>query len=477
MTSPTPAPWVVRIALALVLIAAITAVDLLVPHINHTTVALTYLMAVLGIAARWGLWEAILASVASILCAAFFFFPPLMDFAIEDPQNWVAVAAFFIVSTVASQLSTSARRRAREAIARQTELERLYEFSRTLMEMDLAHAPGQAVADQICRVFSVDGAAFRDGASGEVYRAGERGLAIAETALRLESGSGDRVTVLPVATNDTTLGAIGIAGGGLSLTALQSLAHLTAVALERERVQQEASKAEAARESQEFKSLLLDAIAHDFKTPLTSIKFGSSTLQADRGLKASHRELVTVIEEEADRMTSMISDAIHVARLQAGSVQLSRGARRPSELMARAIARLGPQLSEKTVHTSLPEDLPLVSADAALITIAVIHLLDNAVKYSPANAPIAVEAREAEGGVVFTVRDGGPGIAAEERQRIFERFYRGAQRKRADGTGMGLSIVSDIVKVHGGRIWVENGAEGGAVFSFSLPLARTDERQ
>ncbi len=472
----TIARRMLRLLWVLAIVAGIAATDLLVPHVNHTTVALTLLMGVLGIAAKWGLWEAIAASAAAILMAAYFFFPPLMNFAIEDPQNWVAVAAFFVVSVVASQLSAGARRKAREAVERQTELEKMYQLSRALMETDVLQEAGRAIVETLARVFGFTSAAFYDRVTGCYHRAGAEATGLGEEALRNAAIEDRRIEfengmIVPVEAGKGSVGSIGWEGAVLSATAAQSVAHLMGVALERAQVQRAANKAEAARQSQELKSLLLDAIAHDFKTPLTAIKFGASVMLSDRGLKPSHRELVTVVEEETDRMTGMISEAIEVARIEAGQMQLNAGPQPVSALMERAVARMRTLCADREVEVHLGADLPPVKADAALIPMALVYLLDNARKYSPAGSAIEMCARSQGGGVVFEVRDHGPGIAPEEREKVFERFYRGKEGQSIEGTGMGLSLVNEIVKMHGGTLWVDAEARDGAAVAFRLPAA------
>jgi two-component system sensor histidine kinase KdpD len=266
------------------------------------------------------------------------------------------------------------------------------------------------------------------------------------------------------------LGDLSLCGARVSDTALQSIGNLAAIALERARSLEAASRAEAARQSEELKSMLLDAVTHEFKTPLTSIKAGATALLADDSTLPAQRELLTVIDEETDRINAMITEAIQVARVEAGGVQLNRASHRLPKLVAQAVARLRPILAERPLEVEVPADLPSITADADLVCVVISQLLDNAIKYSPAGAPITLAAWEDSDAVVVTIADRGPGIAPEDRERVFERFYRGPVSSQVPGTGVGLSIAREIVRVHGGRIWVESGREGGACFVFTLPL-------
>lgn len=450
-----------RIAGSIAIIGAITALDHILPHLNHTTITLTFLMGVLGIAAGWGLLEAVVASAATIACEAYFFLAPIYDFRIEDSQNWVAVAAFFIVSVVASSLSTSARNKAAEAIERQRELELLYELSQSLIAAT-GDEPEQFVVDQTRQVFGFECCVLRITAQGRVYRSGNPNIEVPPQ------------DIIPVEAGGDTYGEIGWFGPPLSPQAAQSIAHMAAVALNHARTQQAATRAEAARQGQELKSLLLDAIAHEFKTPLTSIKFGATVLRDDRSLKPGQRELVTVIEEETDRLNGMISEAIQMARIEGGNVQLQRGGVSASLVVTRALERLQSPWQDRQFDIRIPEDLPLIDVDAALVAIALAHLIDNACKYSPADTSVHIEASLAGTTVRISVCDRGPGIPEGDRERIFERFYRRAQHAKVPGSGTGLTIAGEIARVHSGALTVDNRPGGGSCFHLSLPIVQSE---
>ncbi|MFN7937180.1 MAG: ATP-binding protein [Bryobacteraceae bacterium] len=466
-----------RILASVGVIAGITGVYLALNQVNHTTVALTQLMGVLGIAARWGLLEAITASLASMMFAAYFWFPPIGNIAIHDPENWVTVGAFLGVSVVASQLSASVRKKATEALAREAEVERLYELSRGLMQADAGEAIGRDLVELIARIVEVEGVRLFDMRSGRMDQAGTTLGTIPESTLRLAAAENRQIgsaasgmVFLPIELSGEPIGSIALCGAGLTDHAVRSVSNLAGIALERARAMETAAHAEAVRQSQELKSLLLDAVAHDFKTPLTSIKFGASVLRSDSSLAPEQRELAEVMEEETDRLTSMISQATQVARIQSGGLQLQRNPIQPAHLIMRALTRMRPLLDDRPFERSVPTDLPLIEADQALLSIALSNLVENAIKYSPGLTPIGIDARLEGENMVFSVSDKGPGVSPEERVRIFDRYYRGKSALRIQGTGMGLAIATEIVDLHGGRIWVENLPEGGARFSISLPL-------
>jgi two-component system, OmpR family, sensor histidine kinase KdpD len=466
-----------RLAGSLGLIAAVTLFYTRFVHVNSTTVALTFLLAVLATATWWSLFEAVVGSVIAVLAFNYFFLPPVGTFTIADPQNWIALTAFLVTSVIASQLSTTAKRRTAEAVQRRTEMERLYNLSRALMIVESRQAAvARHVAAQIASAFDVQAVAILDRRSGEIQRSGPEDLPIEEAKLRdaavqnTEFRDGD-VTVLPIRLGGSPIGSLGIVSRSVSDAALHAIANLAAISFERARNLELAGRAEAARQSQELKSTLLDAVAHEFKTPLTSIKAASSALLSGSQPDPATTELLTVISEEADRMNSMVTEAIEMARIEAGELRINREPHQSAELLKSAIRKIEPHLDGRRIELSLGGELPLCSADPALFHTVVLQLLDNALKYSPPNSPVTVSAETQGDCVVFTVADRGQGIPEEEREHVFEKFYRrDKDRRRIPGTGMGLAIAKEIVEAHGGRIWVES-TRNGSRFIFSLPVA------
>jgi two-component system sensor histidine kinase KdpD len=472
----------VRAVAALALVAGVTYGYHKLFPVNATTVALSYLVVVLAVASAWGLLESILASLAGVLCFNYFFLPPVGTFTVADPENWVALFAFLVTSVVASQLSARAKQRALEATRRQQEMERLYELSRNLLLSDDQPAAGR-VAYQIARAFDVSGVAFYDRGADTVSRAGARDVPVADERLRdvavqgsgfhdLEAGA----TVLPVSLGGAPIGAIAILGGAISDTALHAIANLAAIEMERARSQAAAARADAARQNEELKALLLDALAHDFKTPLTSIKAAITALLGGARGDAGG-ELLTVIDEEADRLSALVTEAVQMARIEAGDVRLETSPQHVRDLVASALKKYRSALESRPLELELPDALPFVSADPQLAALALRQLIDNALKYSPPGSPVSIRAFQAEDSIVIAVADRGPGIGEGDRERIFERFYRAAHAPAAiPGTGMGLPIAREIAAAHEGRLWVESRPGGGSEFFLSLPCARQQDR-
>jgi two-component system sensor histidine kinase KdpD len=466
---------VVRVSGALMIVAGITFLDSRVLTVNSTTVALTLLLAVLAIAAVWGLVESIVASVFGVLCLNYFFLPPVGTFTVTDPQNWVALLTFLITSIVASQLSASARNRATEAARRQHEMERLYALSRGLLLVDAgAEVPGQ-LALQTARVFELPSLALFDRSSDRVYRGGGQDVPIAESRLRDAARENtafhepaSNVIVLPVTLGGSPIGSLAVPQGAVSDTALHAIANLAAITLERARTQELASRAEAARQNQELKSTLLDALAHEFKTPLTSIKGAVSSLLC--ASEVQHKELLTVIEEETDHLDSLVTEAIQMARIEAGDVKLERQPWQVAKLVSTAIERADRAIEDRELVVDVPDGLPQVLADREMAVLVIRQLLSNSLKYADPRSPIAIRARASGDSVLISVTDRGPGIPEDEQNRIFERFYRTpAASGGVPGSGIGLAIAKDIVEAHGGVLRVSSQKGEGSEFSFTLP--------
>lgn len=247
-----------------------------------------------------------------------------------------------------------------------------------------------------------------------------------------------------------------------------------------------ASHAEALRESERLKSALLDAVTHDLRTPLASIKASITTLIDEaRGqpvtLDADARlEMLEVIDEECDRLTRFIGGLIELARIEAGELQLRRRWGAVDEIISTAVSRAEPLTRSHPVHIMLEEELPVVRVDANAVSEVVYTLIDNAAKYSQAGAEIRIKAeRQKEGVVQIAVEDEGEGVPPELRERVFDKFFRatrdGDVATKQTGTGMGLAIAKGIVEAHDGKIWIEGGANNkGTRVVFTLPIGDED---
>ncbi len=469
----------VRIFGVLGIVSGITFFYFRVFNVNNVTVALSLLLAVLAIASRWGLIEGLVASVASMLCFNYFFIPPVGTFTVADPQNWVALAAFIITAVSVSHLSASERRQALVSMRRQHEVEQLYTLSRNLLLLE-AHGPlAQETTNLIAKVFELPGLAFYDRSSDRIHRAGPHDIPVDAGKLRDSALQGTvfhdpttSTTVIPISLGGQAIGSLGIQGSQVSETALHAIGNLTAITLERGHAQDVATQAEAARQSEELKSTMLDALAHEFKTPLTPIKAAVTSMLSDGGMSPAHQELLRIVDEETDRLNSMLTEAIQMSRIEAGLLQLHRSPQSLAKIFQAQLDKLGESIEGRKVAVEVPEKFPRVSVDPELTGVVVWQFLSNAIKYTPPDSPLTLRASAGDSEVIVSVEDCGPGISEAEQRKVFEKFYRGKdQRERIPGTGMGLTIAREIVRAHHGRIWVESEPGKGAKFSFSIPRA------
>jgi len=477
--------------LALASVAAVTYLNFAVLKVNNATAAFSYLLVVLALATRAGIEASVTASLASVFCYNYYFLPPVGTLNIADPQNLVALFAFLVTAITASHLSSRVQNEAKQADAGRQEMAKLYEFSRALMLGDSERKLAGQIAQRIAQVFAVPSVVFYVLSEDVFYQAGSTEPGSTEpllanqssseisTILRLVAKGGEPwskpdvpARVIPVGLGGRTVASLGIAGAQISDTVLSAIAQLAAIALERVRVQDAVNKTESARENEKLKSTLLDALAHEFKTPLTSIKAAVSTVLSVRTHDAMESELLTIVEEEADRLTDLVTEAIKIARIGAGHVQLQRHKVSVPTLISSAMAKLRNVLDGRLVAISVAPDILDVFVDPELVELVLRQLVLNALKYSPSSGEISISAEQKHAFAVVHVKDTGPGIPLVEQSAVFEKFYRSEiHRNRISGTGMGLTIAREIVQAHGGEIWLESHPGQGAQVSFTLPLS------
>ena len=463
--------WI-RVALSLAGVALITLVYSRVVSVNPTTVAMSYLVLILLIASRWEMAEATVASLVATVAFNVFFLPPVGQLTIADPQNWVSFLAFTATAIVASQLSGRARQRTVEAVARQSDLERLYALSRSLLLSEERTAFSAEIAQRIAETFGAAGAAVFDRRADTIAWGGRVEARNLEGTLRevgrqattILDASGAVVTAIRL--GGAPIGSLAIIGVALSDTVLQSISNLAAIALERARGQEATARAEAARQSSELRTAVLDAVAHEFKTPLTSMTAAASDLRSRLPAADPAHELAVILNEELERLQAIVSDAIRKLRIDSGDFALHRERVTLSALVEATLRDFQQSLDGHSLVNRVPASV-VVEADRELLQLALKQLLDNALKYSPPTSRIEIEAT-ANGAVTITVRNSGPAIAEPEQARLFERFYRGTQARHTTGTGMGLAIVQQIVQAHGGSIAVSSTPESGTAFTLTL---------
>jgi len=482
-----------------VVVASLAAIALtasllrLLPDISPTTVSLILLLIVLGTATIGRLRAAIVASVASMLALNFFFLPPVGAFTIADPQNWIALFAFLVVSVIASNLSAAAQDRTREAIARRNEVTRLFDLTRDVLLTTETTGAIDALARHVARRFELsriaiclpvdDGWRIHQGGAEEVdidvntlnmALAKARGIVEFDARQRAYGGhvrlaNGNDISIVPLRHGTRAVGLLAASSSTIDIGTLDALAGVVAIAIERAQFLAERDAAELVQQKADLAATLLASLSHDLRTPLTAIKAAVENLRGH--LTAEERaDQARAAASELDRLTRLFQDILDMARIDAAAIRVDRQWVTAADVVDAASAHVRHTLEGRALRVDTDSDME-VDIDPRLASVALSHILVNAAQYSPSVREILVQAHIEPDGLHVSVTDRGPGLDPGELEHLFERFYRGhAARQTTFGTGMGLSITRGLLAAAGGRIWAENVA-GGAKFSIVVPGA------
>lgn len=446
--------------------------------VNATTAGFAYLLLVLIVASVWGFVEASILSIAATFTFNFFFFPPIGTFNIADTHNWVALLSFLGTSLIASRLSTEAKRRALDAIERQKDIERLYTFSRAILLIDASEPFATQIIRRLADIFQLSAASLYDRRTGDIHRAGSPALdsldpQLRDVALHGTSYANDSpdCIVTAIRLGSEPIASMAIQGSPIPDSVLQGIANLVAIGLERESAQEFARQIEAARQSEQLRTTIIDAMAHEFKTPLTSIKAATTSLMANPAqLNEGTLELLSIADEEAEHLRELIDDTVAMARLDMAQIELNPEISDVMEVVREVIHSLRNELEGRPLEISSQEEIPKLAFDRRLIKLAIKQLIDNAAKYSPANMPLEIQARRNEDTVSVEVTDHGKGIPEREQKHIFERFFRSPSvMHQIPGSGLGLSIAHGILHAHRGDLTVIS-QPGRTTFRLTLPV-------
>jgi len=446
------------------------------------SVGFLYLVFVVLAAVYGGFWQATLVSVVSVACLDFFFNEPIFSFSVDRLSNWVELGAFEFTSLVISRLSNRAQVRALEAIAERRDTSRLYETARRVLLIDTYSDTGNQVAKLVRNEFDLQSVFLFDALPAAMYQSGgpmpetdKQSLAsktqdaYVRNTETFDPGSKTWFCVLSLGMRP--VGALALCGTEMSELNARAIASLAAITLERARALEKQSHAEAEREAEKLRTAVLDALAHKFKTPLTVIRTAVAGLPAAGELSELQTELVSMVDQEARKLNELAHRLVGAPDLESREFDPEPEPLLLSRLIKTAIDELDQPADRDRFRFSVSNHEPPVMADRELILTAIAQLVDNALKYSNPGSPIDIGVTPRETGVVLTVRSKGLVVGQNDRERIFQRFYRapGAQTCAA-GTGLGLSIVKTIVNDHHGHVWAQGEPDYGTTFSLSLPM-------
>ncbi len=442
--------------------AAVTAATGVVLGLDRVAPALSlgvvYLVAVLPVAAAWGLVYALPVAVASMLAFNFFFLPPLHTLRLRQAENWVALAVYLAGAVLVSHLAAVTRRRAQDAEQRGREASFAADVAALLLDSGFVQERVREIAARVAGVLGV-----------------ERARIELESLRRPQAGE----TGLPLTVGERHVGMLFLdeearPDAAVAGRILPALAALLAAALDRERLALKAVEAESLRRSDAVKTTILRAVSHDLRSPLTAISAAAEVLdEARTSVAAAERaELVASIRLESARLERLVSNLLDLSRLEAGAAHPRPELWTADGLVARALSALGE--AGGRVDVELPPEPAAVRADPAQVERALVNLLENGLQASAGGDHVVLRVERTRTEVVWRVLDRGPGFDPDEAERIFRAFERGSGELRT-GAGLGLTIARGFAEANGGRVWAERPPGGGAAFALALPAVRVPE--
>jgi two-component system sensor histidine kinase KdpD len=462
-------------------------------YLTLVDVAMTYILGVVLISSWTAKRPALLASFLSVAAFDFFFIPPLYTFAVSDIKYLMTFAVMFVVAFITSSLTLRIRDHADRARLRERRTAALYRLSGELVHERGIKRLCEIAVNHISEVFSRKTVIFVPAENSglltmasrpEDYKLDDREVSVARWAFDHKQRAGRNTDTLPGAIGlylpmvaaSRTVGIIGIIIEDAAIFdqeqihALENFTHQVAMAIERALMGEEAQKALLMAEAESLRNTLLSSLSHDLRTPLAAITGASTTLLQQDGLldKRGKQELVQTVIEESEHLNRIIRNVLDMTRIESGAINVRKEWLHIEEIVGAVLNRLSEKLKGHPVKINIPADLMLAAFDPLLIEQVLMNLLENAVKYTAASAAFDIHASISNGSMLVSIADDGPGIKPGEEELIFDKFARGSST--AGGIGLGLTICKAIITAHGGRIWVENRPEGGAIFRFTLPI-------
>lgn len=475
---------------------------LIFPRGELADIVMVFLLGVIIVASRSGYGPSIFTAVLSVFAFDFFFVPPYFSFAVSDLRHIVTFAVMFVVAFIISHLTKRIRDQADTARRREQRTASLYAISRELGHAGTREVLLEAAAKHVREVFSAKVAVLIPNAAGvlEPVFADEQTLTdgddkeigVADWVWTHGRAAGASTDTLP--SSRALFVPLGGARGRVGVLALfsadmkslrgpderQLLETFTGVigsAIERTVFADEARRARLRIETEQLRNALLSSVSHDLRTPLAVVTGAASTLLDPNGPSEANarHELLSTIHEEAERLNRLVRNLLDMTRLDAGALKMNKELQPLEEVVGSALNRMEDRLVGREVSTGLPDDLPLVPLDSVLIEQVLINLLENATKYTPPTTAITISATAREDSVEIVVADHGPGVPREDAERVFDKFFR-RRESEGGGVGLGLTICRGIVTAHGGKIWLDERAGGGAAFHFTLPIEHGSQK-
>jgi len=428
-----------------------------------------FLLAIVIAAVVGGLWSGLAAAIISSFALPFLYREPRFRLQFDGTEELLTPVVFLTVALVVGILVGGAAEERARASRREREARLLRHLSSAFVSGEV---PDRVLDDFVRVLLEPFGLA-----SAEV-RVELDGTQLHARAEQAGATPGGPDTVVPLVVGPVSFGTLRVERpadrrslGPHDQLLLEALSKQAAAALDRARLDARARVAQLDAETNQLRAAMFSSVTHDFRTPLASIKAGVTSL-LDRSVEhdpGQERELLTTILEETDRLNRLVGNILDLARIRAGALTPTRHEAGLDEIAEAVVARLSPSLDRVRVVLDIADDVPSVAVDEMQLDQVMTNLLENAARHSPHNGEIRLSVAPTGDQVVVRVADRGPGIAEEDRERVFEAFYRGASSPDSPGTGLGLAIANAIVKAHGGRIWIDETPDGGACLAFEIP--------
>ncbi len=465
----------------------------LAAHFDRSNIVAVYILTVVLVAVRFGRGAAALAAVLSVCAFDFFFVPPRFSFAVSDVQYFLTFFIMLAVGLITGQLTAGLRFQARVAGHREERAGSLYEIARDLSGAVQIDQVVRISDESIERTFRASAALLLPNAAGQLAQTSSR----SDTALAVDIGiaqwafdkgqqagfgtdtlPGSEVLYVPLRAPIRARGVLAVKARNRRLLRipeqrqlLDTFAALIAIALERVHYVEVAQDAVVRMESERLRNSLLAALSHDLRTPLTVLVGLAESLTLTKPpLSPAQLESAEAIQDEARRMSTMVSNLLDMARIESGEVKLNLQWQPLEEVVGSALNATHGMLKQHHVEVHMPRDLPLVHIDALLIERVLVNLLENASKYTPLGSQITLAAEVVEDQLSVSVSDDGPGLTVGREEAVFQKFTRGERESATPGVGLGLAICRAIVESHQGKIVATHRPGGGARFTFTLPL-------
>ncbi len=491
----TPHRPLIRYLYGLLLVGLATGLSALIaPYITPTNLVVIYLLSVVIAAVYLGRGPAILTSILGVVAFDFFFVPPHLTFVVANTEYLLTFFGLLAVGLVISQLTSIIRGQAEAVQRREVETVELYELGRDLTVAADPQAVTQAAIAHISQTFTREVAIFLPEGRGAKVYATSPGMVMDDNELKVAEWVMEHGQVAGRGTDNqpevsiryqplkTTRGVVGVLGikpldpsrhlTRDQLRTMDAFANQIGLAIERASLAEQARQAEILAVTDKLQNALLNSISHDLRTPLVSITGALSSL-TDEQLQldeAARRSLIETASEEADRLNRLVGNLLDMTRLESGAMRIKKEACDIQDLIGSSLEELGSRLGDRPIEINIPDDLPLIELDFVLIERVLVNVIDNALKYSPLDAPIEITAHLAGAFLEIEVADRGSGVPTEDLNRIFDKFYRVQRTDSITGTGLGLSISKGIIQAHGGFISAERRPEGGTIITISIPL-------